>query len=455
MSETSIAPAAASVDPVSNVLKWILLGVAIVGFAIFAWVTVLTYERAPPQPERFVTASGTTVMTDADIIIGKAGFQRADLMDYGSLYGMGSYYGEDYTAWTLMRLAGLVENGLAQTRFGKPYAALMAEQQAGVRDAMRAQLQHIDLTQHQVTLPDAVAGAISSLRAGIAKELGTADLDTGWTPAYSLNPEEAARTADFLIYCALTTVARRPNVSWSWTQNWPYEPEVGNTPTTTPSFGPGPASASPSSRSARCCSSMNSGSTDPDDAPMDPVLVRFRAVTQASARSANTSCLVAVVLLQIAAGIIMAHDYSIGAASTDLRGRTYLPSTSCAACTFNRRSSGSIFVDRCRPIPGPGDRGREARGQGALLVDLLFWISLVDCRRRPDRQLSRHHGAHPSRLVLVRQPGSVVFGDRPLLADCVLCRAHVWSWLVFRALWPSPRPVVGCGPAFLDGTHPP
>ena len=84
---------------------------------------------------------------------GKAETQRADLMDYGSLYGMGSYYGQDYTAWTLIRLAGLVENNLAQTQFGKPYAALMPEQQAGVRDAMRAQLQHIDLTQRQVAIP--------------------------------------------------------------------------------------------------------------------------------------------------------------------------------------------------------------------------------------------------------------------------------------------------------------
>ena len=40
------------------------------------------------------------------------------------------------------------------------------------------------------------------------------------------------QTGDFLIYSALTTVARRPDVSWSWTENWPYEPLVGNTPTT-------------------------------------------------------------------------------------------------------------------------------------------------------------------------------------------------------------------------------
>jgi nitric oxide reductase large subunit len=80
-------------DPVSNVLKWILLGVAIASFGLFAWATVLTYERAPPQPDRFVTSTGAPLMTGDDILGGKAGFQKADPMDYGSLYGMGSYSG--------------------------------------------------------------------------------------------------------------------------------------------------------------------------------------------------------------------------------------------------------------------------------------------------------------------------------------------------------------------------
>jgi protein-S-isoprenylcysteine O-methyltransferase Ste14 len=66
----------------------------------------------------------------------------------------------------------------------------------------------------------------------ITRGLGERDLTTGWTPAYSLNEQQAAHTADFIIYSALTTVARRPDVSWSWTENWPYEPEVGNAPTT-------------------------------------------------------------------------------------------------------------------------------------------------------------------------------------------------------------------------------
>ena len=48
--------ASQSEDPVSNVLKWVLLGVGIVTFAILAWTVKLTYEAAPPFPERFVDA---------------------------------------------------------------------------------------------------------------------------------------------------------------------------------------------------------------------------------------------------------------------------------------------------------------------------------------------------------------------------------------------------------------
>ena len=53
-------------------------------------------------------------------------------------------------------------------------------------------------------------------------------MDAGLQP----NHAEALQTADFIFYSALTTVARRPDTTWSWTENWPYEPEVGNTPTT-------------------------------------------------------------------------------------------------------------------------------------------------------------------------------------------------------------------------------
>jgi len=109
-----------TVDPVSDILKWVLLLVAIGTFACLGWATWQTYSAAPPQPDRYVTANGSVVMTNADIIAGKSGFQRADLMDYGSLYGMGSYFGEDYTASTLVALATETQANIATAQFGQP-----------------------------------------------------------------------------------------------------------------------------------------------------------------------------------------------------------------------------------------------------------------------------------------------------------------------------------------------
>src|ERR1700724_1047018 len=119
-------------DPVSNVLKWVLLIVAVVSFAILGWTAKLTYEAEPPFPDQFVTPGGTVLMTAADIVSGKAGFQKADLMDYGSLYGMGSYFGEDYTAANLVRLATLTQDNLAKENGGTHSSERTREQRASV-----------------------------------------------------------------------------------------------------------------------------------------------------------------------------------------------------------------------------------------------------------------------------------------------------------------------------------
>jgi nitric oxide reductase subunit B len=104
-----------SIDPVSDILKWVLLVTAILCFALLGWATVLTYEKAPPHPQAFTDQAGNVIMSADDIVAGKGGFQKADLMDYGSIYGMGSYFGEDYTASTLVRLGVLTKQGLAGT----------------------------------------------------------------------------------------------------------------------------------------------------------------------------------------------------------------------------------------------------------------------------------------------------------------------------------------------------
>jgi nitric oxide reductase subunit B len=131
-------------DRVSNVLKWVLLATAIITFALLAWATDVTHRTAPPQPDRFTAPDGTVLMTAQDIEDGKASFQRADLMDYGSIYGVGSYFGEDYTAEYLLRLGQVTQENIAQARFGKPFAALGEEEQSAVQAAMQRELKRVD-----------------------------------------------------------------------------------------------------------------------------------------------------------------------------------------------------------------------------------------------------------------------------------------------------------------------
>ena len=220
-------------DPISDVLKWVLLAVAIVSFGLLIWATEATYRLAPPQPERLVAADGTLLMTGDDIAAGKAGFQRADLMDYGSIYGMGSYFGNDYTAEYLVRLGQVTEDNIAQARFGKTFADLGADDQAAARTAMRQQLKSVDLTAAEVRLPEALSAAIAALQTEIAALLLKHDFIKGWTQAYSLDQGERGKDSRFHPLQRVDDnrpPALEPMVSWN--QNWPHEPLVGNTPTT-------------------------------------------------------------------------------------------------------------------------------------------------------------------------------------------------------------------------------
>ena len=426
-------------DRVSNVLKWILLAVAVFSFILFFWATAVTYERAPPQPDRFTDPNGATVMTGGDVVAGKAGFQKADLMDYGSLYGMGSYFGQDYTAFALMRLASLTEDNLGQARFGKNFSALAPEQQAVVRTTMRRQLQTIDLTQREVALPAELAAAMATVRSDMAKNLHTVDLTTGWTPAFSLSPSEAEQTADFIIYSAITTVARRPDTTWSWTENWPYEPEVGNTPTTNTFVW---------TWASFCFTFLCFGGVlfiykfwldTPDDYPMESTLVRFGPLTPSQRKMGKYFLVVAaVLLLQIAAGTIMAHAYYDRRSFYGLELHNYLPLNFLRDVHIQAPIIwiGVAWISSGLFIAPAMAGGREAPRQ-ALLVDLLFWVTVIIVA-----------GALIGNWLGIMgyiQTGWFWFGNQGLSyiqlgrfwQIAFFVGLIAWSALMFRALWPT------------------
>lgn len=425
-------------DHVGKILKWILLAVGIATFAMLGWATVVTYEQSPPQPERFSAPDGTVVLTAAQIFSGKTGFQRADLMDYGSLYGMGSYFGEDYTADELVKLGKLTESNIAQREYGRSFASLDAQQRMGVQSSMQAMLQQVDLTKADSPVPKALADAIQTLRSRIASQLLEHNFVKGYTDAYSLDPQSASDTASFLIYSALTTVARRPGSDASWTQNWPYEPLVGNTPTT-PTFIWTWASI--------CFTFFMFGAVifiyqrwlnEHDGGPMESGLSNFRALTPSQRKTGKYFLVVAAVfLLQILVGSIMAHYY------TERTGFYGIPIDRWLPFNFLRDVhiqtpivwiglswiGGALFL-------APAISGREAKGQG-FLVDLLFYVTVAIV-------VGALAGDYLGLMNYIKQ-GWFWLGNQGL-SYIELGRLWqigffaglvIWSGLVFRALWPT------------------
>ncbi|HEX5419423.1 MAG TPA: cbb3-type cytochrome c oxidase subunit I, partial [Gammaproteobacteria bacterium] len=297
----------------------------------------------------------------------------------------------------------------------------------------------VDLTQPEVMLPAALAAAVTSLRVELAKSLGTVDLTTGSTPAYSLNAEEKRATADFIIYSALTTVARRPNASWSWTENWPYEPEVGNTPT---------ANTFIWTWASFCFTFLAFGGVlfiykfwldTPDDEPMETDLAAFRPLTPSQRKAGKYFLVVAgMLLLQIFAGVVMAHFYYDRRSFYGLNLYTVLPFNFLRDVHIQAPIIwiGVGWIGAGLFLAPAMAGGREARGQGRL-VDALFWVTLLVVA-------GALIGDWLGIMGYIGR-GWFWFGNQGL-SYIQLGRFWqigfflgllVWSALVFRALWPT------------------
>lgn len=427
-----------SSDPVALVLKWVLLFTAILCFIVLLWGTYKTYQLAPPLPQQFQTQSGQVIMTEQDIVEGKAGFQRADLMDYGSLYGMGSYFGEDYTAKYLVRLGRLVEENMAKARYNTSFANVTEEKQYLIRKTMQRELQSTDLSQPISVLSPYVADAIVQLQREIAHTLLNHDALAGWTKAYSLDAQSALQTADFLIYSSLTTIAHRPGQNSSYTNNWPYEPSMGNNPTSATFYW---------TWISFCFVFLGFGAilyiyhrylSDPDNAQRTPIFMEFKPLTS-SQRKVGQYFMVAalILLLQIGVGAIMAHYYSEREGFYGIAINDYLPfnflrdvhiQTPIVWIALSWISS-AIFM-------APIISREEAKRQG-FLVSFLFWVTLFIIVGAIIGDYLGIMGYINQYWFWLGNQGLSYLQLGRLWQIGFCLGLFLWSVIVFRGMWPS------------------
>ncbi len=202
------------------------------GFSLLTLVTVLTYTNAPPIPERVTDAAGSTLFTRENIEHGQEVFLKHGLMEHGTLWGHGAYLGPDYTAEYLHRLAEITRDARARERYGRPYAELDPDAASAVDAAVHNLLKE----NRYDSGTDTLRFSASEAAAWQTQKAEWADYFSGKTPApglpakYIRGGAELEDLDSYFAWAAWATVANRPGKDYSYTNNWPYEPAVGNRP---------------------------------------------------------------------------------------------------------------------------------------------------------------------------------------------------------------------------------
>ncbi len=206
--------------------------VLVAGFGVLIWISARSYRDAPPIPQKVVSLAGEEIFTRADILAGQEVFLRYGLMENGTIWGHGAYLGPDFSAEYLHSLATDANEILAGTIYNRSLPELTPVE----RSVVEAEVRQL-LKQNRFNATTGILSytppEVTSFRKQVEKWKAYFDqpaVSRGLMPRYIQNQTELRQLTAFFAWTAWASVARRPDKAFSYTNNFPYDPLVGNTP---------------------------------------------------------------------------------------------------------------------------------------------------------------------------------------------------------------------------------
>ena len=208
-------------------------------FLVLIIFGVEIYRTAPPFPTKIVVSDGEVLYEGQDIKDGQNVWQSMGGQTVGSIWGHGAYIAPDWIADYLHRETEMLLDLFAQ-KDGKTYKDLPEDEQAKYLVQLRKEL--------RTNTYDAASGVItfSPERAQVARAL--ADYYTKLfmddpsmdhvRKSYAIpkgaikDPARMAQMNAFFTWTTWVCSTNRPGSDVTYTNNWPYEPVIGNKPST-------------------------------------------------------------------------------------------------------------------------------------------------------------------------------------------------------------------------------
>ena len=203
------------------------------GFSVLTLVTVLTYTNAPPIPVRVTDPADATLFTREDIEHGQEVFFKYGLMEHGTLWGHGAYLGPDYSAQYLHTLSADARNRIAQDRHHRDYESLGISERGGVDVDVQRTLKEnrYDAGSGILTFTPAEVQSYRKQIAEWTSYFARPTTSAGLPARYISDSGDLSQLTAFFAWTAWASVVNRPGKAHSYTNNFPYDPAAGNTPT--------------------------------------------------------------------------------------------------------------------------------------------------------------------------------------------------------------------------------
>lgn len=206
----------------------------VVSLGILLFGGYFARDKIPPIPGR-VSAGAAVLMDHASILRGQDVYQQHGLMDHGSVWGHGTLRGMDFSAHSLHKIGELMRDFHAAGGHPAPgaYAALPAEKkrEVDVQVIEEMRLNRYDAQTDTLTLTPAQAYAVQQVRAYWDTVFGAGEPHYGFRKDTIVSADQRRDLADFFFWSAWAAGTARPHEKSSYTNNWPPDVSVGNTPT--------------------------------------------------------------------------------------------------------------------------------------------------------------------------------------------------------------------------------
>ncbi len=183
-------------------------------------------KEVPPLPQEVKTSSGEVLYTYDDIVDGKGYFQQFDLMDYGTMLGMGAYLGPDFTTEFFHKRALFLYDRVANEKFGVASSSELDEVDlAAVKATVKADFNSVILREEGVRYSQNSADAFKANREYLIDFLVNGDHERAWRGGI-IRADEAEKIAAFVDWSQIVASSKRPGKDYTWSNNWPHEPLI-------------------------------------------------------------------------------------------------------------------------------------------------------------------------------------------------------------------------------------